>query len=778
MSLAPLRALGLAVALLGAGPALAQSTTYYTVTSPADDSNARDKNVGDGVCEDSFTDSNPDAEPRCTLRAAVDEANATSGTVVINLPGQLAGGQSGAYSLARVAPNDADATYEDDNAYGDLDVGAGDAAFSSLTIRGTGTPGPSVTISPNDRVFDVLAGEVRFERITVSGGTARAGDNGVSDPGAGESVDGQDGEDGGCFRIAEGVTATLDQLSVNNCATQSGGNGAAPSAAGTTGGAAGSGGNGGGIANFGTLTVRRSFVAQNVTGDAGSAANGTAGSGQAVAGGAGGNAGSGGGIYSEGDLTIEETTVFGNAAGDPSDGASGTNGGEDGVEGEGGSGGGIAVLAGATATLRNTLVAGNAAGDDVQNGKQPGPDVWDGDPADDDMPQVSFETGQFASEGSNLVGSNNAAEDAFPRGTPNANGDLVGTGDGDDPNRIDPLITGQNQNQDEAVANYPLGAGSPAIDAGATTDLAGNDIALDGRGFRRPGTRDGDTSVDIGAYEFMSVAAPDSLSITELDAVTGDPDDREFVEVTNEGDFPVQLADYALVFFDGADNLAYAQFNLEGELAPGASFVFGNPAVSEATQTFGGAESDIADAEGAVALYRGQASSYPDGAAAGQNEDTRADVIVYDNTGGDKRADASDLAGAFGVPEENVASGDDADNSLQSNGDGTYSPGSPNPGSGGVSAQDAADAGAFSLSAPAPNPARGAVALRLALGTADAARVDLYDALGRRVATLWDGPAVGDVELSVDASRLAPGVYVVRAAAGGLAATRRLTVVR
>ena len=577
MTLASLRpAAGLLAALLFASPALAQQTTFYTVTSPADDSNARDKNVGDGVCEDSFTDANPDAEPRCSLRAAIDEANATSGTVVINLPGQLAEGQSGAYTLARVAPDDSDATYEDDNAFGDLDVG-GDAAFSTLTIRGTGTPGPSVSIGPNDRVFDVLGGEVRFERITVTGGTARAGDNGVSDPGTEESVDGQNGADGGCFLIADGATVTLDQMSINNCATQSGGNGAAPAASGTTGGAAGAGGNGGGVANFGTLTVTRSFIAQNGTGDAGAAANGTAGSGGMVAGGAGGNAGSGGGIYSEGELTIEETTIFGNTSGDPSDGASGTNGGADGAEGEGGSGGGIAILSGATATLRNTLVAGNSAGDDVQNGKQPGPDVWDGDPADDDMPEVSFETGSFTSQGFNLIGSNLSAEDVFPTGSPNGSDDIVGTGDGDSPDRIDPLITGENQNETEAVANYPLGSGSPAIDAGADTDLMGNDIMLDGRGFRRPGTRDGDTSVDIGAYEFMSAAAPDSLSITELDAVTGSPDDREFVEVTNRGTFPVQLADYALVFFDGEDDLAYASLNLEGELAPGASFVVGQP---------------------------------------------------------------------------------------------------------------------------------------------------------------------------------------------------------
>ena len=155
-------------AALVALPAAAQTT--FTVNSTADDSNARDAMPGDGVCVDGFTGSNPDAEPRCTLRAAIDEANATSGAVIINLPGQLTGGASGSYTLSRTAPNMMSATFEDDNAFGDLDLG-GD--FSSLTIRGTGTPGPQVTIGPNDRVFDLLSGEVTIERVTITGGTAQ-----------------------------------------------------------------------------------------------------------------------------------------------------------------------------------------------------------------------------------------------------------------------------------------------------------------------------------------------------------------------------------------------------------------------------------------------------------------------------------------------------------------------------------------------------------------------------------------------------------------------------
>ncbi len=780
MTFSTLRALGLAVTFLIAGPALAQ-TTYYTVTSSADDGNARDKNVGDGVCEDSFTDANPSAEPRCSLRAAIDEANATAGEVVINVPGQLPGGQSGTYTLTRVAPNDAGNTYEDANAFGDLDISA-EPAFSTLTIRGTGTPGPTVAIGPNDRVLHIQAGTVRVERMTITGGTARAGDNGVSAPGTGESVDGQDGDDGGCLLIAEGATVTLDQLSVNNCSTQSGGNGAAPAASGTAGGAAGNGGNGGGIANFGTLTLRRSFVAQNGTGDAGSAGNGAAGSGQAVAGGNGGNGGLGGGVFNAGTLTVEQSTITGNTGGDPSAGAAGTNGGSSGADGEGGAGGGIATIEGGTVALAGTIVAANSAGDDVNNPeteggpeatKQPGSDLYDGTPADDDTVSPGFTAytpGTFTDGGFNLIGTNNSVEEAFPAGT------LVGTGQGDAATRVDPVITGSNRDETYAVTAYELGAGSPAIDAG--DPAIGQDTpAVDGRGFLRPGTASGDQTADIGAFEFMSRPAADEVLISELDAVTGDPDSREFVELKNIGDTAVQLADYVVVFFDGANDKAYASFNLQGELAAGGTFVFGNPDVSGTIQTFGGSESDIVDAQGAVALYRGKASDYPTGAVAGQNQDTRADVVVYDNSGSTQRRDAGSLADAFGVPSDQIATGDDANNSVQRNPDGTYSPGTPSPGQSSVNAEETAP-GAFELSAPQPNPTGTVARLQLSLDAAQSVRVELFDTLGRLVTTLHDGAASNDLTVSVDAASLAPGVYVVRAVGERSSATRQLTVVR
>ena len=82
-----------------------------------------------------------------------------------------------------------------------------------------------------------------------------------------------------------------------------------------------------------------------------------------------------------------------------------------------------------------------------------------------------------------------------------------------------------------------------------------------------------------------------------------------------------------------------------------------------------------------------------------------------------------------------------------------------------------------------PNPSAGAVRVTLALGTAAEARVEVFDALGRRVALLHDGPASGTFATSFDGSAFPAGVYVVRAvvrSAGGSSSVvaRRVVVTR
>ena len=82
-----------------------------------------------------------------------------------------------------------------------------------------------------------------------------------------------------------------------------------------------------------------------------------------------------------------------------------------------------------------------------------------------------------------------------------------------------------------------------------------------------------------------------------------------------------------------------------------------------------------------------------------------------------------------------------------------------------------------------PNPAASSSVVSLTLAEAGEASVVVYDLLGRTVATVLSGSyAEGTHRVALDASRLAPGVYVVRAsaatAAGPAVRTARLTVVR
>ena len=89
-----------------------------------------------------------------------------------------------------------------------------------------------------------------------------------------------------------------------------------------------------------------------------------------------------------------------------------------------------------------------------------------------------------------------------------------------------------------------------------------------------------------------------------------------------------------------------------------------------------------------------------------------------------------------------------------------------------------ADPDGASVRLVGPNPVRGALRVGVALGAATDARVEAFDALGRRVGVLHDGPlAAGTHAMSLEA-RLPAGVYVVRLTAAGGTASRRVTVAR
>ncbi len=119
----------------------------FTVNSTAD---ATDASPGDGVCETGT------GNGICTLRAAVQEANAAAGPAVVDLP-------AGEYYLSIPGAD------EDQAASGDLDV------LGVLTIRGAGSDVTVIDASALDRVLQVNGG-LRLEGVTVRNGYLTGGD--------------------------------------------------------------------------------------------------------------------------------------------------------------------------------------------------------------------------------------------------------------------------------------------------------------------------------------------------------------------------------------------------------------------------------------------------------------------------------------------------------------------------------------------------------------------------------------------------------------------------
>ncbi len=97
-----------------------------------------------------------------------------------------------------------------------------------------------------------------------------------------------------------------------------------------------------------------------------------------------------------------------------------------------------------------------------------------------------------------------------------------------------------------------------------------------------------------------------------------------------------------------------------------------------------------------------------------------------------------------------------------------------------IVADEASPAGASSvtLSVPQPNPAAGTARLTLSVATAQTVRATLVDALGRTVATLFDGPVESGGTREIVVGDVAPGVYSVVVRGEAASATRQVTVLR
>ncbi len=176
--------------------ASAQQT--FVVNSVNDDI---DDDTADGLCETSGG--------VCTLRAAIQQANATPGADQILVP------VPGTYTLA--LPGE----FEDAGATGDLDI------TEDVVVSGLNPSDTIVDAAGLDRIFHVLGGTVQIQSMTIRGGSAPPGESG-----------------GGVLIV--NATATLSDVVVRNNQTSSFLEG-------------------GGIANDGgTVFVRRSSIIANL----------------------------------------------------------------------------------------------------------------------------------------------------------------------------------------------------------------------------------------------------------------------------------------------------------------------------------------------------------------------------------------------------------------------------------------------------------------------------------------------------------------------------------
>ena len=82
------------------------------------------------------------------------------------------------------------------------------------------------------------------------------------------------------------------------------------------------------------------------------------------------------------------------------------------------------------------------------------------------------------------------------------------------------------------------------------------------------------------------------------------------------------------------------------------------------------------------------------------------------------------------------------------------------------------------LGAARPNPATTGTRLAMSVDRAQHVRAELYDALGRNVAVVFDGSVERTQDLVVDTRALAPGVYVLRVVGDTFAESRQITVSR
>lgn len=399
-----------------------------------------------------------------SLRKAIEDANSTAGTDKIIFDSSL-NNQTITLTSGELLITDA------------------------VTIQGLGADKLTISGNNSSRVFKVDDNNennqvnVSIEGLTITGGTTSGED------------------DGGGIWNRDNLTLKNTVISDNEAADD-----------------------GGGIRNDGELTIINSTIADNKSLDTTSQTSGGGGLLNTNKDGAlvtiinstfSGNTGkNGGAIRNDGTLNLTNSTLSGNTASqsggglvntidpdDPTSSGRATISNSTITNNTAGSelGGGIANVG--TLVVRNSIIAGNTANDDIQNTFT--------------VSNIPI-PGDITSKGHNLIGSYDGTD------FNNNKRDIVGTSS----NPINPLLD-TLQNNGGLTETHALLSGSPAINSGSNSNIGRDTKDIDsdnifnelipfeqrGVGFQRII----DSTVDIGAYEFGN--APFSTSVVEVDAI-------------------------------------------------------------------------------------------------------------------------------------------------------------------------------------------------------------------------------------------------------------------
>lgn len=127
----------------------------------------------------------------------------------------------------------------------------------------------------------------------------------------------------------------------------------------------------------------------------------------------------------------------------------------------------------------------------------------------------------------------------------------------------------------------------------------------------------------------LQISVSGQLVINEVDADQAGSDTSEFIELYDGGPGNMSLDGFVLVLFNGNTDTVYRAFDLNGHATnPQGFFVIGNPGVPNVDLVVDpGASGALQNGPDAIALYRGAADAFPNGASV--SKEGLIDALVY-----------------------------------------------------------------------------------------------------------------------------------------------------